>query len=69
MQRVVDGAQRQGIYADVHGHRDRTNGQSVMLRPGMIGIEGDATMDRDSRRKDSLKGHGMGVTLIAPTGV
>ncbi len=61
-------AYRQGIHAIVHGHRNRTRGQRIMLRQGMIHIEGDTTMDRNSRRKEGLEGFGAGVTIIRPEG-
>ncbi len=61
-------AHRQGLYAVVHGHRNRTNGQRIMLRKGMIHFEGDITMDRNSRRKEGLKGYGSGVIIVQPQG-
>jgi hypothetical protein len=61
-------AHRQGLYAVVHGHRNRTNGQRIMLRKGMIHFEGDITMDRNSRRKEGLKGYGAGVIIVRPQG-
>jgi hypothetical protein len=48
----------------VHGHRNITNGQRIMLRRGMIHIESDITMDRNSRRKEGLEGYGAGVTIV-----
>ena len=64
----VERAYRQGVYAIVHGHRNRTNGQRIMLRQGMIHIESDITMDRNSRSKEGLDGYGAGVTIIRPEG-
>lgn len=64
----VEIAGRQGLHAVVHGHRNRTNGQRIALRQGMIHIEGDITLDRNSRRKEGLRGYGMGVTIIRPEG-
>ncbi|MFG6178610.1 metallophosphoesterase [Halomonas sp. THAF12] len=67
-ERGVDGAYREGIHAVVHGHINLTAGQRLMIRRGMLHIEGDITLDRNSRRKEGLAGHGMGVTIIHPTG-
>jgi hypothetical protein len=58
----------QGIHSVVHGHRNITKGQRIMLRKGMIHIESDITMDRNTRRKESLEGYGAGVTIIRPEG-
>ncbi len=60
----VERAYRQGIHVIVHGHRNITNGQRIMLRRGMIHIESDITMDRNSRRKEGLEGYGAGVTIV-----
>lgn len=64
----VERAYRQGVHAVVHGHRNVTHGQRIMLRRGMIHIESDITMDRNSRRKEGLDGYGIGVTIIRPQG-
>lgn len=64
----VDRVYRQGIHAVVHGHINLTAGQRLMIRRGMLHIEGDITLDRNSRRKEGLEGHGMGVTIIDPAG-
>lgn len=61
-------AHQAGIYAVVHGHRNRLNGQRLMLRQGLIHIEADITLDRHSRRKEGLNGLGVGLTLIEPNG-
>ena len=61
-------AHRQGVHAVVHGHRNRTEGQQIMLRKGMIHFESDITMDRNSRMKEGLAGYGVGVTLVRPEG-
>lgn len=57
-----------GIHAIMHGHRNQTNGQRLMLRQGLLHIEGDITMDRNSRIKEGLSGLGVGFTLIHPSG-
>ncbi|MFM9270753.1 metallophosphoesterase [Halomonas elongata] len=67
-ERGVDHVYREGIHAVVHGHLNLTAGQRLMIRRGMLHIEGDITLDRNSRRKEGLEGHGMGVTIIQPTG-
>lgn len=64
----VERAYRQGVHAVVHGHRNRTHGQRIMLRQGMIHIESDITMDRNSRKKEGLDSYGAGVTIIRPEG-
>ncbi len=64
----VTTANSQGVHAVVHGHRNCLEGQRIMLREGMLHIEGDVTLDRNSRKKEGLTGHGMGVTIIHPKG-
>ncbi len=59
---------RLGIHAVVHGHRNLSEGQRIMPRHGMLHIESDITMDRNSRRKEGLDGYGVGVTIIRPEG-
>ena len=60
----VERVYRQGIHTIVHGHRNITRGQRLMLRRGMVHVESDITMDRNSRRKEGLDGYGVGVTII-----
>lgn len=57
---------RAGIYAVVHGHLNRTQGQRIVLKQGLIHIECDITLDRGSRKKEGLKDCGFGVTIIEP---
>ncbi len=64
----VERAYREGIHTIVHGHRNRTQGQRIMLRQGMIHIECDITMDRNTRKKEGLDGYGVGMTIIRPEG-
>jgi len=64
----VEAMGRRGVHVVVHGHRNRTSGQSIALRQGLIHIEGDITLDRNSRRKEGLAGFGVGVTIIRPEG-
>jgi hypothetical protein len=62
----VEKVYRNGVHAIVHGHRNRLNGQQIMLRQGMMHIESDITMDRNSRKKEGLDHYGAGVTIIDP---
>jgi hypothetical protein len=64
----VERINRLGIHAVVHGHRNRTRGQRIMLRQGMIHIESDITMDRNSRAKEGLSGYGVGATIVRSDG-
>lgn len=57
---------QQGLYAVVHGHLNRMYGQRIVLKQGLIHIECDITLDRNSRQKEGLTGYGMGVTIIDP---
>jgi hypothetical protein len=59
---------RLGIYAVVHGHLNRTEGQRIRVKHGLLHIEGDITLDRNSRRKEGLDGIGLGFTQICPSG-
>lgn len=59
---------RKGIHALVHGHRNRHDGQRLMLRQGLLHVEGDTTLDRHSRKKEGLSGIGASVTVIEPSG-
>lgn len=61
-------AYRKGIHTVIHGHRNMLNGQRIMLRKGMIHIENDITMDRNSRKKEGLEGYGIGITIVEPEG-
>ncbi len=57
-----------GINAVVHGHINRTHGQRLALKHGLLHLEGDITLDRNSRHKEGLKGVGAGITMIRPDG-
>ncbi|MEO5342301.1 MAG: metallophosphoesterase [Gammaproteobacteria bacterium SHHR-1] len=59
---------RLGISAVVHGHRNRLNGQRLMLRQGLPHFECDTTLDCHSRRHEGLQGPGAAATLIDPQG-
>lgn len=58
--------QQQGIHCVVHGHVNHGNGQQISLQKGLLHVEGDITLDRNSRRKEGLAGMGFGATLIHP---
>jgi hypothetical protein len=65
------GAQRlhsAGIHALVHGHDNLRCGQRIIVRKGMINIQCDATVDRNSRVKEGFKGPGAAVTIFQPSG-
>ena len=57
-----------GIHAIVHGHRNLLHGQRIALRKGLVNFECDTTMDRNTREKEGLQGHGAGVTVVHPDG-
>lgn len=65
-QRGVRRLHRDGVHVIVHGHVNRHHGQRIMLRKGMLNFECDATMDRDTRRKEGLQGPGAAVTIFRP---
>ncbi len=55
-----------GIQVIVHGHVNQHHGQRIMLRKGLLNFECDATIDRNTRRRDGLKGQGAAVTIFHP---
>ncbi len=55
---------RMGVHALVQGHRNRLQGQRLALRQGLLHIECDTTLDRNSRSKEGLSGIGSSVTVI-----
>jgi hypothetical protein len=57
---------QKGIDVIVHGHVHRRDGQRIMLRKGLLNFECDATIDRNTRRKEGLKGQGAAVTIFQP---
>jgi hypothetical protein len=60
---------RKGIHAIVHGHQIKLHGQRIMLRKGIINFECDATLDRNTRKREKLKGRGAAVTIFRPKGM
>jgi hypothetical protein len=57
-----------GIYAIVHGHRNIPRGQRMVFREGMLNIECDASVDRNTREIEGLSGRGGACTLFLPDG-
>ncbi len=57
------------IQVIVHGHRNLLHGQRIMLRKGIVNFECDTTIDRGSRKKESMPGTGASVTIFKPEGV
>ena len=57
-----------GIHAIVQGHRNLPHGQRIALRKDLVHFECDTTMDRNTRKKEGLKGNGAGVTVVHPHG-
>ncbi len=55
-----------GVRVLVHGHINRTRGQRLALRQGLLHVEGDITLDRNSRQQEGLRGYGCGATIIDP---
>ena len=60
---------KSAVHAIVHGHRNLLHGQRVMLRKGIVNFECDTTLDRNSRKKEGLKGPGAAVTIFRPEGL
>ena len=61
--------QQSAIHVIVHGHRNLLKGQRVRLRKGIVNFECDTTLDRNSRKKEGLKGAGAAVTIFRPEGL
>lgn len=60
---------RHGIHALVQGHINRKHGQRIVHKNGLLHIESDVTLDRNSRIKEGMdSNYGIGVTLIHPKG-
>ena len=57
-----------GVHAIVHGHRSHACGQRLALRAGLLHIEGDVTLDRNTRAKEGLTTRGAGVISLLPDG-
>jgi hypothetical protein len=65
----VEAVRQKGIYAVVHGHLNLPRGQRIMLRKGMVNFQCDSTMDRNTRKKEGLKGPAAAATIFLPQGV
>lgn len=59
---------RDGIHMVVQGHVNNHEGQRLLMKRGLLHLEGDITLDRTSRHLEGLEGIGAGATLIFPTG-
>lgn len=55
-----------GIQVIVHGHKNLHHGQRIMLRKGFINFECDASVDRNTRKKEGLLRYGAAVTIFHP---
>ncbi len=53
-----------GVHVVVHGHRTRAAGQQALLRQGLLHLECDTILDRNSRRKHDLAGLGAAATVF-----
>ncbi|MFD1384628.1 metallophosphoesterase [Rhodanobacter aciditrophus] len=60
----VKAIHKSGVKAVVQGHVNRVQGQRLALKKGLIHIEADITLDRNSRQLEGLEGTGVGATLI-----
>lgn len=58
----------QGIKMVVQGHVNNHRGQRLLVKRGLLHLEGDVTLDRTSRLLEGLPGIGAGATLIYPSG-
>ncbi len=66
--RGVEAVRKKKIHAIVHGHLHLRHGQRITLRKGMINIECDATLDRNTRQREGVDVSGAAVTIIHPEG-
>lgn len=57
-----------GIHMVVHGHRSNRRGQRLALREGLLHLEADITLDRNTRKKEGFKRRGGGATLVSSEG-
>lgn len=62
----AEAVKQRDIHCVVHGHVNHGDGQQISLQKGLLHVEGDITLDRNSRRKEGLSGIGFGATLIHP---
>lgn len=64
----VQSLHRAGLKMVVQGHVNNHAGQRLLVKSGLLHLEGDVTLDRASRRLEGLSGIGVGATLIYPSG-
>ncbi|MBS8260730.1 metallophosphoesterase [Roseibium polysiphoniae] len=64
----VERLHRAGVKILVHGHVNRERGQRLKTMKGLLHLEADITLDRNSRKLEGLKGIGTGATIILPNG-
>lgn len=64
----VSALHRAGIHAIVHGHKNLRNGQRLTLRAGVLHLECDASVDRNTRALEGLPGPGGAALLVEPGG-
>lgn len=53
-----------GVQIIVQGHVNQHGGQRIAVKHGLTHIEADVTLDINSRKKEGLKGNGVGATII-----
>lgn len=63
--RGVKAIHKSGIKVVVQGHVNKTHGQRIAIKKGLVHVEGDITLDENSRRMEQLPGKGMGATIIS----
>ncbi|MEO9777837.1 MAG: metallophosphoesterase [Sedimentitalea sp.] len=64
----VQSLHRAGLKMVVQGHVNNHAGQRLLVKSGLLHLEGDVTLDRASRSLEGLPGIGVGATLIYPSG-
>lgn len=58
-----------GIYAIVHGHSNILRGQRLTMQRGVLNVECDASVDRNTRRLAGLTGPGGASVVFEPSGL
>jgi len=66
--RGVKWVRKTGVHALIHGHRALQHGQRLMLRKGLLNVECDTTLNRNTRKKMGMKPMAAAVTIIQPEG-
>jgi len=57
-----------GYSAIIHGHRNLRHGQRLAGRRSLLHFECDASLDRQTRKNEGVRGHGAAVTIVDPKG-